>query len=73
MIDMNHDCQSAPVESDVRLLPCPFCGHEPLAPENENEGSRRNPIWVIRCESYCISMRRNTKNDVTHDWNTRAA
>jgi|GEM_PF-2564782 len=60
-------------ESELNdLLSCPFCGMPAVGPELENPGKGR-PNWKIRCNQYCVSMRRGSKNEVVADWNTRAA
>ena len=55
-------------ESELNdLLSCPFCGMPAVGPELENPGKCR-PNWKIRCNQYCVSMRRGSKNGVVAEY-----
>ena len=59
--------------SDVKLLPCPFCGGEPKAEQKGRNGFR------IKCKSCPAEMKQKTlrfsvewlANEMVKDWNSR--
>ncbi len=52
----------------ISLLHCPFCGGPAKQPHKFNTSGT---TWIIECNTYCVGMRRGTKQEVVRDWNTR--
>lgn len=51
------------------LKPCPFCGAKATEPKKQLGGGR--PRWETFCTSWCFTMVRGSKKELTMDWNTR--